>query len=529
MPVSDIDVAKKPINTVITEIEQGLIKLPPFQRGFIWDQEQIIDLLDSIYKDYPIGSIIVWRSSTERLPAKRNIGGFAIPDKEPGFPIDYILDGQQRLTSIYGVFCKDRTPYTPTDNEHYNIDINEFNIIFDLNDKKFLPETSKDNNHCNIKMSSLFDTKQLFAELNKFGEEYHKIGMDLYERFSNYNLSLVLTSKRSKDDIGIIFERINNTGANLSTIDLMIAWTWVEDFHLREEFDDILEDLDGKGFGDMPEKILLQCLGAIIDQTAKTKDILKLDASKVRKNMINLKDSLDKTIDFLSTDLCMESRDFLPHSHQIIPLVYFFSKTNRPSRDQVKIITKWFWKTSFSIRYSGSTDEKVNEDIIFINQVIQKDYQGLGKYSYKIDNLMGQKFSKSNPYTRSFLLLLAQKTPRDLTTGRPVDLGIALSKYNRKEYHHIFPKKFLKGKNFSTEKISSLCNFTFIPSASNKKISSLSPSNYFFRIIPKKDFDNILKSNLIPTAKQLYKKNNYEEFLQEREQIIRQQIRNLAD
>ena len=174
----------------------------------------------------------------------------------------------------------------------------------------------------------------------------------------------------------------------------MIAWTWSTDFHLREEIDEILEILDRKGFGDTSEKIILQCLSGIIKKTTKTKDILGLSPESVRSNISILKESLEKTIDFLSTELNILSRDFLPHSHQIVPLSFFFSKLNSLSREQSKIIKQWFWKTSFSKRYSGSTDMKMNDDIAFFDNVLDFDYKDISKYSYSIDeiNIIDQRF-----------------------------------------------------------------------------------------------------------------------------------------
>ena len=88
-------------------MEEGDIKIPAFQRGFVWKQNQVIDLLDSIYNDYPIGSILLWNSN-DRLKSSRNIGGFEIPERDDQYPVNYVLDGQQRLSAIYGTFCKNR-------------------------------------------------------------------------------------------------------------------------------------------------------------------------------------------------------------------------------------------------------------------------------------------------------------------------------------------------------------------------------------------------------------------------------------
>src|SRR5690625_6339089 len=91
------------IDRLRNKILEGEIKIPPFQRQFVWKIEQVIELLDSIYNDYPIGSILLWETN-ENLPSNRNIGGYELPQSKDEYPINYILDGQQRVTSIFSVF-----------------------------------------------------------------------------------------------------------------------------------------------------------------------------------------------------------------------------------------------------------------------------------------------------------------------------------------------------------------------------------------------------------------------------------------
>src|SRR5690348_4783419 len=91
------------LSTLLTDVAHGNIKIPVFQREFVWDDEQIISLLDSIYHGFPVGSLLLW-STKERLDHERNVGGFALPETPQDYPVQYVLDGQQRLTTLYGVF-----------------------------------------------------------------------------------------------------------------------------------------------------------------------------------------------------------------------------------------------------------------------------------------------------------------------------------------------------------------------------------------------------------------------------------------
>jgi len=521
--LSEITPTAPKIDRIIHRIEEGDIKIPAFQRGFVWNQEQVLELLDSIYRDYPIGSILLWQTS-ERLRSTRNIGGFLIPEREPKYPVNYVLDGQQRLATIYAIFCKDRL--RDPQNARYDIDPDIFEIYFDLDDDKFKPDWDLVDGHANLKMTSLLDINKFFDDVSKLDRKYRQKARDLQSKFMNYEISVVTTAKRNKEEVGTIFERINNTGTRLTTLDLMVAWTWGEEFHLREELDNILETLDLKGFGETPDKIVLQCLAGIIEKTTKTKDIIELKPETVRNSMDNLKSSLEKTIDFLSTELKIKSRDFLPHSHQIVPLAFFFSRVNTPDQEQSEILKQWFWKTSFSRRYSGSTDMKMNDDITFFEKVVNHAYSDIIKYSYSVDKttLINQTFSKSSPFARAFLVLLAQKNPRNLVNGNRIDLGVALSEYNVKEYHHIFPRAFLKTKGVETNEINSLCNFCFLPADSNKKIAGKSPSDYMFNVVPPSSYSKILNSNLMPIKKDIYRKNQYKEFIEDRATLILQYL-----
>ena len=521
MPSGEIQPAAIKIDRIVERIKEGDIKIPAFQRGFVWNQEQIVELLDSIYNNYPIGSILLW-SSNERLKSSRNIGGLKLPDREPAYPVNYVLDGQQRLSSIFAVFSSQREYEAAKDG--YTPDPNLFEISFRFNDEKFIPTSDVDPSSPSIKLSSLLDTEPFFAALETLSVEAQREAKKLYSRINNYEIPVITISRRSKNEVGVIFERINSTGTTLTTLDLLVAWTWSEDFHLQEALGELAEELDAKGFGDIPDKVILQCLGAVLAADTRTKTILQLNSSDVRSQFETVGESIAAAVDFLSTECRVQSLDLLPHLQQIVPLSHFFHKTASPTAGQVISLRKWFWKTAFSRRYSAQTDDKMNADIAFMKRLVEGDSSGLKEYVPEItkDALVKQKFSKSHPYTRALLLLLAQKAPLDLVNGAKIDLGDALSAFNRKEYHHIFPRAFLMGRGVSADKINSLCNFCFLPAAANKKIAHRSPSDYIFNLVPEASKKIILESNLMPLRMEVYSENNYDEFLALRAEMVGQ-------
>jgi len=518
MAISEINPTVVKIDKLIARVVDGDIKIPAFQRRFVWNQEQVIELLDSIYRDYPIGSILLWNSDDTKLKATRNVCGFDIPDRPDSYPVNYVLDGQQRVSAIYAVFCKDRTR-TKTDDEDPSLDI--FDIHFDLDSRVFRASSDLVPGNYSFPLQALLDFTALFNALAQIPQKYHDTLKALHSQFINYEVPVVTVTKRSKAEVGTIFERVNSTGTELSTLDLLIAWTWSEDFLLKEEIDELLDTLESKRFGKLPDKTILQCLSAIIVKSTTTKSILNLEPKEVHERFPKLVESMERAIDFLSTQL-HASKDFLPHVQQLIPLTFFFSKIDSVSSEQMGWLKQWFWKTTFSRRYAAQTDEKMDSDIALFEQLIDGNPEGLSKYSYSVtpEQLVKQKFTRSSPLVRGLLLLLAQKHPIDLVHGGYVDLGKALSEFNSKEYHHIFPRAYLKKREVLPEKINSLCNFCFLTADSNKKISAKSPSEYFAELIPPPQFLKILESNLMPFNKEIYEKNDYEKFLVQRSQLI---------
>lgn len=280
----------------------------------------------------------------------------------------------------------------------------------------------------------------------------------------------------------------------------------------------------------MPDKVVLQCLAGILAGSTKTKTILDLEPEAVQRRFNEVGSAIAKAVDFLSTELLVQSLDFLPHLQQLVGLAYFYHHIATPNAEQLSALKKWFWKTAFSRRYAGQTDDKMDADIQFMKRLAEGDVSGVSDYASEVDTvtLLKQKFSKGSPYTRALLLLLAQKQPLDLTNGAKVDLGEALSAYNRKEYHHVFPRAFLKKRGLAADRINTICNFCFLPSGSNKKISQKEPSDYILNLTPEASRKKIFEQNLMPLRMEIYSSNDYDTFLSQRAELIIQYFDSLV-
>ena len=521
MKAPELTPTSEKLDRIINRINSGDIRIPAFQRAYVWKQNQILDLLDSIVKNYPIGSVLLW-STSATLKHTRNIAGYKIPDNAMEYPVNYVLDGQQRISSIYATFS-DKTEQDEN-SAQYNPDLNIFEIYYNFLTQTFIPKNevvfpNKDV----IYLRNFLNGSKLIEALLKLDPKHHIDASELYSKFINYELPVVTIKNREKSEVGIIFERINNTGTKLTTLDLMTAWTWTGDFHLLESIIELQEELEEKNFGELTQNILLQAISGIIQNDTTTKAITDLTGEQVRDNWEIFCESLRKSIDFISSELNCSHLDFLPFQQQLIGVSKFFSIKGTPTSNQLKELKKWIWKTSFSNRYStGQTTEKMNFDIQRIIEIRNDNFEEVSKMKYTIteSELIETTFSKANPLTRALLLLLAQKQPMDLVKNTKIDIVLSLSKYNKKQYHHIFPNAFLKKQGFPYAKIFSLINFCFLPADSNKKISQKKPSEYFFKLIPQDEFNSILTSNLIPLKKELYQSDNYNDFLTKRAELI---------
>lgn len=515
------------IDRLISRIKSGDIRIPAFQRSFVWKQNQVIELLDSIISNFPIGSVLLWNSK-DKLNHTRNIAGFLIPETAEEYPVNYVLDGQQRISSIYAVFSKD----IEQDNSYsrYNPNIDIFEIYYDFKTQKFIPKNDIEEDFDSvIHLRNFLDVSSLFDKLKQLNQLYHEDAQLLCSKFLNYELPVVTIKYRTKEEVGIIFERINNTGTKLGTLDLMTAWTWTDDFHLHEKTTELFEDLDEKGFGNLSQNVLLQAISGFLQNDTTTKAVLNLKAEDIRDKWEDFCEALRKAIDFVSTELNCKNIDFLPYQQQLVGLTKFYNHNQIPNVNQFTAIKKWFWRTSFSNRYSsGTTTEKMNYDIDIINSIRKNEFDGVETFKMNVTEieLINTNFSKANSLSRAFLLLMAQSHPKDLIKNIKVDLDKALSKYNRKEFHHTFPNAFLRDNDFLKHEIFSLMNFCFLSSDSNKKITNNKPSIYFFNLIDQNAINDILESNLLPIDKQVYIDDDYRKFLERRAEVVMNVIKN---
>ncbi|MBD1861298.1 MULTISPECIES: DUF262 domain-containing protein [Trichocoleus] len=512
------------IEDLISGIRRGEIKIPQFQRKFVWKEEQALRLLDSIASNYPVGSLLLWKTPN-KLATERNIGEFRLPETDDLTPTDYVLDGQQRITVIYSCFGPEEEDLG-------------FQAAYDLVNEVFIERSLEHKPHV-FSLRLLYRTTKL---LNfRSGLVSHPDSERLQERldqiikvFTSYKVPVVTLKGLSVEEVCPIFERVNSSGTRLSTYDLMVAATWSKTFDLNQESAIISESLTPKGFGDIEGDTVLKCLSAVRNKGIKKEQVLSLrdlEKEDMDKLVIQVKNALLKTVDLLTTEFKIYSWDFLPYEAYAVILCYIFVKRLRLESDDIRRVRQWFWISSFSERYRGASEHFVSKDLEAIDRfVVAADGVIPFGSTPSANELLTLAFRSNNSRTRAFILLLALCGPRNLTNGASIDPSDALSTFNKKQFHHIYPKAYLSRTGSQLDQ-NALLNICMLTASENNWISDKNPNEYLPALISinRNDIEVIFNSNLMPLPSLVdYSVLAYEEFLKERAKLVEEKIRRLC-
>lgn len=472
------------IGELIAKIMDGNIRIPSFQRGFVWDADRVAHLMDSIYKGFPFGTLLFWRTKTA-LNTERHLGPYQLPPNDPDYPIDYILDGQQRATSIFGVFQSLLQPATGEDQSIFEIyfDLSQEANVQDSNFIYVPPSEFDPNRHFPLKL--IFNPPEYRKFLKTMPESIADKVDILYQRFTTARIPIQTFVTDDRTAVAIVFERINRLGVELDTLQLLSAWTWNEEFDLQEEFSDLAEELGPYGFRDVGEDsdLLLRCCAAIIAGEASPQAIINLSGSEVRERFVEIKKGILGAVDFLRTSVKAYSASVLPFPSIIIPLSVYFATENdqdtHPSADAQERLVRWVWRTFFSRRYSKRL-EQLNDDISEIVKLRAGAASTLGDFNVELDGdfFARSQFNLNTANTKTFILMLASEGPLNFINGSSVSVEPVLRNCNKKEFHHVYPRKFLSDAGVDNKDINSLVNFVVLSKADNNKLGGAAPSLY---------------------------------------------------
>lgn len=519
------------IGDLIHDLRKGKIRIPSFQRGFVWDQQQVSYFIDSIYKGFPFGSVLLWRTK-HPLQTERNLGPYKLPNNDPEYPIDYVLDGQQRITSIFGIFQSSLIPEN-------NQDTAWTNLFFEINSTdsvpfRYLENTEKYDKDNFFPLKYVFDSPRYRQITRNLEEDIAKKIDDLVDKFTKATIPIERFETEERKYVAIVFERINKQKVDLEIFDLLSVWNWSEDFDLQEKFQKISEDLEQVGFKNINDDLILKCCSAVIMKSCQPEAFMEIPGSEVRQKFNEIRTGIFRSIDFLKAELNIFSLKLLPMENILVVLTAFFASSEKQPppipQEQYQIIKHWFWRSCFSQRYARGGAKITDIDLAEVQKLKNGDPNQLVDINLSIDEdyFIKNVFNMSSIATKTFILLLAQNQPLNFIQGTKISLEEVLSQGNRKEFHHIFPKAYLKrvDAKYRDEQINCLANFSILARTDNNKIKDNPPSQYLNEM-PKnqQELEKILTSHFCSIQ---MSNDDYNSFLTFRASLLLSKAKDLS-
>lgn len=522
-------------SSLFTQIDNGTVKIPQFQREFVWSKSQTAKLIDSIIKGFPMGTFILWKTK-ERLRHVRNVGNMALPDAQDGEAVHYVLDGQQRMTSLYAVQAG-----SVITRDKQVIDYRDISIDLDLDpnaDTEVVFDEPKEGK-TTISVHKLLTAT--FADLVKDYPDHVQPISDYKQRLEGYDFSTVVIEDYAIDVACEVFTRINTGGRELTLFEIMVAKTYDQErnFDLSEKYGALISNDNGKdltnaGFDGIPPVTVLQCVACFLTSEIKRQNILKLDRESFIDQWDQTIDSLFSAIDYLRSHCGVAVSRILPYNSLLIPLTWFFHEIG--NRDvtawENQHLKQFVYFSSLTQRYGSAVESKVAQDIKRMDAIATGSppkYEPHELPRLSAEELRNENFSVGNARSKIIICLLSEKNPKSFASNGEVILNNSwLKASNSKNYHHFFPRAFVRKQGVVEEwRSNSLMNIVLVGDYLNKRtIGAKAPSVYVQNFAEQNpNLNDTLESHFIGNQGEFgIDENDYEKFLVARSERIAQSI-----
>jgi len=390
--------------TIFRKIRTGEYRVPPFQREFVWNEKQVVELLESVYRGFPIGSVLLWKVDTKvfKSGSQPNTG---FPKVDERYPTSFVLDGVQRMSTLFGVFNSEKMPHD-----------SRLDVLFDLEREEFFTRKDRRAGGIAIPLGSVFSTKSFLEEQRKLaakpdGDVLLDRAVKLLSIFQEYMLPIVSISNSDPNEVVQIFERINSTGTRLGVVDFMRALTWSDDFDLSKEITALRERLLESGF-EFDEETILKALGIVCHLKPLPDVLLKLrdrSAAELHLAVDRLGYVLNVVTRFVSETTGIANSDALPYEAQWLFLVRLASQGSALQAIASEVL-KWVRATSFSEALQGRPDHALARMID--DQVEQIEAGGsirLPRVETGIEEIIFKRFLRGKAMTVAFVEMLVRR------------------------------------------------------------------------------------------------------------------------
>ncbi|MFF0140567.1 DUF262 domain-containing protein [Streptomyces sp. NPDC005227] len=509
------------ISQVLDKVDAGDIALPEFQRGYVWTRDQVRGFFQSLYRGYPIGGFLTWSTKAEGVQTR---GGGSGRDGS----IHLLLDGQQRVTTLYGV-TRGRAPSFFEGNAsaltglHFNLQTESFEF--------YAPAKMKDNPLW-VDVTALFQSglaSQLIA-VTQLANGDAGLQVAYIERLNritqikdrSVHIDEVTGEDKTIDVVVEIFNRVNSGGTKLSKGDLALAAICAAWPAARPTMNRALQDWSTAGFG-FKLDWLLRNVNAVITGEAQFSKLADVDVAAFRSGLAETIDAVSYLLNSLGGRLGLDhgavlsGRGALPVMSRLLR-GHGGSFPDAMTRDR---LFYWYVHSFLWGRHTGATETVLNQDLQAldeggVDQLINVLRRSRGGHlAVAADDFVGS--SMGSRFYPLLYMLTRVHGAQDFVSGVPLRDGM-LGRLSSLQVHHIFPKALLYKHDYSRGEVNAVANFCFLTQDTNLKIGAKEPAEYLEEIESR--MPGALATQWIPMDRDLWKVSSYPEFLAARRALL---------
>jgi len=498
--------------------------LPEFQRGYVWNRDQVRGLMDSLYRRHPIGSLLVWVTESVGAPS-RGDGAVA-----PGV-VKLLLDGQQRITTLYGI-TRAKPP------EFFDGEASTFTgLRFHLEREEFsfyMPTVMKDDPLW-IDISALMKKGndglgEIYAQFSanpelapRIGEYAGRLTKILGIRDVELHIEEVTGSDKNIDVVVEIFNRVNSGGTKLSKGDLALAKICAGWPEARDRMKATLAEWKEQGY-DFEMDWLLRCMNTVVTGEAKFLHLHDVGADRIEEGLNRAGSAIEKLLNLVAGRLGLDHDRVLFGQYAFPVMVHYLDRKGGKFDDagEQDRLLFWYLQSALWGRFSGSTESFLDKDL----HAIEKMEGGLGRLLEQLrlwrgslrvepDHFGG--WSIGARFYPMLYLMTRMGEARDWSNGQPLKSHM-LGKMSKLEVHHIFPKAVLYKHDYERAEVNAVANYAFLTKDANLAILDAPPEVYFPQVEEK--FPGALASQWIPMDPELWKVENYGAFMAARRALL---------
>ena len=547
MNTASFDSTKHSVGSILDEVNTGKTQLPDFQRGWVWDDHHIRDLIASVSLSFPIGAIMTLETGGDDVSFKpRPIEGASesVNDVDPQ---TLVLDGQQRLTSLFqslksGKAVATRDTRGRRINRWYYLDMKKcvsdeydredaiISIPEDRQVKTFRGEVSLDiSSPAKEYAEDMFPLSKIFdeSEWMRGYMEYWRLDQVKWKLFTEFNDQVIkvfqqyqipvieLDKETPKEAVCIVFEKVNTGGVSLTVFELLTASFAADNFQLRDDWNEREQRIKSAHpvLRSMGSTLFLQALTLLATKdrgsavSCRRRDILRLQADEYKAWADRTEKGFVSAVRFLHEQKFFNSRD-LPYQTQLVPLAAIMADLGSAAdtHGARQKIARWFWCGVLGEIYGGANETLFARDLPEMVSWVRNDTADIPSTvqdaNFQPNRLLTLRTRNSAAYKGIYALLMRDGS-LDFCSGSPVEAQTFFD--DRIDIHHIFPRNWCVNNSIEQGIFNSIINKTAISARCNRSIGGRAPSQYLSTLqrnakISAGDMDDILGTHRIPPA-----------------------------